>query len=94
MLMFVLVCEILERGHLSCVRSHILYGYGRGWERHPQSQAPTQNKEALMVCSWEGKGNCWELSGKRRSKKFREWDKKEKDEGKKTNTYVVLKVKE
>lgn len=43
----------------------IPYGYSKRWERHPPSQAPDQNKEVLMVCSWEGKGSRQELDGKR-----------------------------
>lgn len=56
---------VQEAGEKPSVLCQIPYGCSKLWERHPQSQAPDQNKEVLMVCSWEGKGNCRELGGKR-----------------------------
>lgn len=47
-----------------------------------------------MVCSWEGKGNCRELDGKRGLKKIKRSGEIKKNIREKTNITVVLKVKE
>lgn len=68
-------------GEEPSVLCQIPYGYSKRWERRPQSQAPDQNKEVLMACSWEGKGNCRESGGKRSLKRIKRAGEKGKCRG-------------